>query len=143
MKYLSILLFALFALNANAQYKYEFQYETPDTSSASQTHYIYPSGTSGATETGFMRNGSLAIAIAADSLSGATAGTVTLEFACDEAASFWVPYATTLTANGPNQCSLYYDDNDFSFYKWRVKIVNTSATQSNKLRVAWAFKAKA
>jgi len=140
MKQIFIFCIVLFALNANAQFKQEFQLETPDTSSASQTHYVYPTGTSGATETGYGDNGSLAIVIKTDSLSGATAGTVSIEFAADDAGTIWVPWTTTLTVNGAASQYLTYDDDNFSYYKWRAKIVNTGATQSNKMQVAWAYK---
>ncbi len=143
MKQIFILLLTVFALNVNAQFTYEFQYETPDTATASQTHYIYPTGTTGATEIGYEKSYSLAIIVKVDSLSGATAGTGYIEVACDEAGTIWAPISTATTViNGPSSIYIVYDDNDFSFYKWRYRITNSAATQSNRSALSWGVKRK-
>lgn len=143
MKNLFLILCTFIAFNATAQFgKSEFRLSAPDTSSASQTHYIYVGGTTAGTATLFTDLVQLNIIVKTDSLSGATAGTVTVEVCNDPDGSIWYPTSSTLTVNGATSQYLNFEDTDFNNSKARVKIVNTSATQSNKMQIAWATKRK-
>lgn len=144
MKNLFIVLCTLIAFNVSAQIgrNGEFRSQTPNTSSASQTHYIYVGGTTAGNALLFTDLVELNVIIKTDSLSGATAGTVTVEVCNDGDGTTWYPTSSTLTVNGAASQYLNFEDTDFNNSKCRVKIVNTSATQSNRMLVTWAAKRK-
>lgn len=113
-----------------------------DTSSASQTHYLYPlGGTSWATTGAIDYNAGVEFLIETDSLSGATAGTLTIEVAYDDAGTY--SYAVgTLTVNGATNQQLRLEDTDFLARKIRAKIVNTAGVQSTKIQGVLVVKRK-
>lgn len=113
-----------------------------DTAAASETIYLYPlGGTSWATTGAIDYNAGLEFLVETDSLSGATAGTLTIEVAYDDAGTY--NYAAgTLTLNGAANQQLRLEDTDFLGRKIRAKLVNTGATQSNKIQGVLVVKRK-
>ena len=128
-----------FSLTATAQ-NFDSGYMGPDTASASETVYLYPVGTSWATNRQDLKNlVALEVVVRTDSLSGATAGTATIEYCYDEDCTV-VYTAATLTVNGPTAQYLRLQDTAFLARKFRVKLVNTSATQATKIQGVWSYK---
>ncbi len=140
MKYILILSCLLgFAFSSDAQVQYRYGITAFDTSAASQTHYIYPGTNTIAGTVKFKEAGDLEVLIVVDSLSGATAGTATLQYAySDAAAPVWYD-AATLVVNGVQSTSRTQALN-FTALKWRVRIVNSGATQSNKMYAYYTWK---
>jgi len=124
--------------NAQVQYRYDTM---EDTLTNAETAYLYPSDAATAALSPLFREyGALQVTIIADSLSGSTAGTVTLE-GCYDATCDHVATITTLTLNGATQQVSTTEDTDFNFLKWRVKSVG-SGTMSQRIRVAYVWKRK-
>jgi hypothetical protein len=140
MKYiLSMIIILAVALSATAQVSVRYGITAFDTSAASQTHYIYPGTNTIAGTVKFKEAGDLEVLFVADSLSGATAGTATLQYAySDAAAPHWYD-AATYTINGVQTLGRT-QALSFTALKWRIRVVNTSATQSNKCYAYYTWK---
>lgn len=140
MKHILILAFCLISFVAVSQTQYRYGITAYDTSSASQTHYIYPGTNTIAGTVKFKEAGDLEVLFQLDSLSGATAGTMTLQFAySDIAAPRWYDVTTYTYGSGVAGATIIWSSRtqalNFTALKWRIRVVNTSGTQSNK---AWA-----
>ena len=137
--FLSLILCA-FALVGNAQV--QIRYGTmEDTITNAETAYLYPSDVATAALSPLFKElGCLQVTITTDSLSGSTAGTVTLE-GCYDASCTYVATIATLTMNGATQQVSTTEDSEFNFVKWRVKEVG-SGTLSTRVRVGYAWKRK-
>ena len=141
MKYLVSFLFLMsLAVVSNAQV--QIRYGTmEDTLTNAETAYLYPSdAASAALSPLFKEFGALQVTLTVDSLSGSTAGTITIE-GCYDASCASVATIATLTANGATQQVSTTEDSEFAYVKWRVKSV-TTGTQSTRLRVGYAWKRK-
>jgi hypothetical protein len=145
-RYLISFLFLLAFAVSNAQVQVRYGATAADTSSASQTHYIYPGTNTIAGTIKFKEAGDLETFVKVDSLSGATAGTVQLQFAyTDEAAPTWYDVGTALTigSGGTVQWTQRTQTLNFTGLKWRYKIVNSGATQSNRMIAYYTWKRRA
>jgi hypothetical protein len=139
-KYLIVTLFLAFCFTAKAQVQYR-EGSGEDTLTNAETAYFYPGdAASAAAAIDFKEFGSLEVAIVTDSLSGATAGTATLQFCYDDACTVLYD-AASLTINGATQQVSRTEDTDFTARKWRVKYV-TTGTQSTRARVYYTWKRK-
>lgn len=137
--FLSLILCA-FAFVGNAQV--QIRYGTmEDTLTNAETAYLYPNDVATAALSPLFKEfGALQVTLTVDSLSGSTAGTITIE-GCYDASCASVATIATLTANGATQQVSTTEDSEFLFVKWRVKSV-TTGTQSTRLRVGYAWKRK-
>ena len=145
MKHLfSIIIIMAVALSATAQVQVRYGATAADTSIASQTHYIYPGTNTIAGTVKFKEAGDLETFVVVDSLSGATgAGTIQLQFAyTDEAAPVWydVGSALTIGSGAVTRWTQRTQTLNFTALKWRYKIVNTGATQSNRMIAYYTWK---
>ena len=139
MKSTLILFFLTIALSASAQFRFASGEVGPDTLNASETLYHYIGGTSWATARQFEYPGEFVILVQSDSLSGATAATITVEYCLDDACTLTYT-AGTLTANGAASQQLRVEDLNLIEQKIRVKGVATSGVQATKFQTTWAFK---
>lgn len=140
MKYLILSLFAVLCFNLNAQVQYR-EGSGEDTLTNAETAYLYPGdAASAAAALDFKEYGTLELVIVTDSLSGATAGTATLQYCYDDACTVLYD-AASLTINGATQQVSRTEDAEFSARKWRVKFV-TTGTQSTRARVYYTWKRK-
>lgn len=139
MKYiLSLFILIAFALQSNAQVQYREGYMI-DTLTNAETSYLYPGDAVSAASAGdFKEWGALELVIISDSLSGSTAGTVTLQYCYDDACTYTYD-AATLTLNGATQQVSRTEDTEFNARKFRLKSV-TTGTQSTHIRVAYSWK---
>jgi hypothetical protein len=139
-KYLILSLFAFVCFNLSAQVQYREGYAI-DTFVNSTVEYIYPNDAASAgAAVDFKELGTLEVVIVTDSLSGSTAGTVTLQYCYDDACTYTYD-AATLTVNGATQQVSRTEDTDFTPRKWRVKLAG-SGTQTTKCQVYHTFKRK-
>lgn len=137
---LSFLIIASFALAGNAQYQFRSGF-MEDTLTNAETAYLYPAdAATAATAPNFRDFGALEVVIVSDSLSGATAGTATLQYCFDENCTYTYD-AATLTINGAAQQVSRTEDTEFVPLKFRVKFV-TTGTQSTRERVYYTWKRK-
>jgi len=141
MKYiLSLFIVCVFALAGDAQiFRSGFM---EDTVAASETIYLYPGDAATASfGTNFNEFGALQTVIVLDSLSGATAATVTLQYCFDAACNYTYDVSTT-TMNGPTQQVIHNEDAEFIAKKFRVKVVVTAGVQSDRIRCWYNWKRK-
>lgn len=131
-------------ISTNAQVQSRYGATAADTSSASQTHYIYPGTNTIAGTIKFKEAGDLETFVVVDSLSGSTgAGTIQLQFAyTDEAAPVWydVGSALTIGSGAVTRWTQRTQTLNFTALKFRYKIVNDGATQSNRMIAYYTWK---
>lgn len=145
MKHILILIFCIVAaFQASAQVQYRYGATAADTSGASQTHYIYPGTNTIAGTTKYKEGGDLEVLVSIDSLSGTTgAGIATIQYAYDDsAAPVWYSTSATVTigSGAVTNWQIHLEDNSFTALKWRVKLVNSSGTQSNRMIAYYTWK---
>lgn len=139
-KLLFISIFCIASFTVNGQ-RATFGASDPDTLNASETIYQYIGDTSTvwASALEIEYPAELVILVQSDSLSGATAATITVEYCLDNDCTLTYT-AGTLTANGAASQQLRVEDLNFVEQKIRVKGVATSGTQETKFQTAWAIK---
>lgn len=106
------------------------------TSTNTDTDYLYPIRSSGDTIT-FDQIGVLTTTMTADSLTGTTAGTGTLQYSESTAGTVWHDIAT-VTANGTTTVSTSTTTNPIVCRRIRMKC-STTGTQTTKWVLSYAW----
>ncbi len=140
MKYLIAFLFMVSAFVSNAQVQYR-EGASVDTFANATVEYAYPAdAASAAAAPDFKEFGTLEVTIKTDSLSGSTAGAVTLQYCYDDACTYTYD-AASVTINGATQQVLRTEDTEFTARKWRVKMLGIG-TQTTRCEVSYVWKRK-
>lgn len=111
-----------------------------DTLANAETIYLYVGSTQSVTGAARLSEyGVLSTALVSDSLSGSTAVTATIEYAIDDAGSYWYTHATLTALNGATSQVQVTEDAVFAARKARIKLVG-AGTQSTRVRLYYCFK---
>jgi hypothetical protein len=112
-----------------------------DTLGATDTVYFYVGGSNTASGSYKIKEiGALSTKIVSDSLSGATNGTVVIQYCMDATGTDWYTHATLTPINGAAQQVQTTDDDVFLAYKVRYRITSPGGAQATRLRFYYVFK---